>query len=70
MPFIGTAGSGPENNDSFAFYAGGSLPLVRTGKNGKINLFAPTVEKLCIFIKEEKGSYGSGVPVILFAKDT
>ena len=63
-------GPGQEGSDTFVYCVEGSLPLGRVEKNGRINLFAPTVEKSCIFIKEEKGSYGSDVPVILFAKNT
>lgn len=70
MPSIGTAGPGQADSDTFVYYVEGSLPLVRKEKNGKINLFAPTVEKSCISIKRGKGSYGSDVPVILPAKNT
>ncbi len=67
---IGMEGLGQEGSDTFVYCVEDSLPLVRVEKNGRINLFAPIVEKSCISIRREKGSHGFDVLVILFAKDT
>lgn len=70
MPFIGTAESGPENNDTFAFYAESNSPPVQHEKNGKINRIVPSVENKCIITRRGRALSGFDVPTTPIVNNT